>query len=132
MHSTGAGADRLREAPKAPPCQELKVAGQTPIVVRSFNVPQIPGDKTIYYSYTTNVDTQYPTNMWSAVVAGFQCDGDIYESDFTKPLIKARVQRMTNSPNWNVIFGMSHQSDPLSNIVVDVMFIRRELTDDNR
>jgi hypothetical protein len=106
----------------------VRVAGAAPIRIHSFPIPPIPHD----LHYATNLDTGFATNTWSAVLAGFQCDGDIYESEINRPLIKARLQRMTNSPNWYIVFGMAHQSDPLQNIVVDVMFIRRELTDDDR
>lgn len=106
----------------------FQIKSQKPIVIHSYPLPDI--------AYNTNdartFDTSASTNAWSAVVAGFQFDGDIDENGMANPLLRVRIAPLSGQSTWHILYGMSHHSKPLSNIVVDVMFIRRELTDDTR
>jgi hypothetical protein len=126
VHITGAGDQTLPVFNiKAAAVQVQRVA---PIVIKSFYPPDLGKDDRTAHNY----DTYMSTNDYSAVVAGFRFDGDIYESNFTSPLIMVRMQRVSGKSTWQIVYGMSHQSDPLTGIVVDGMFIRRELTEDKR
>ncbi len=105
----------------------IQVAGgQTPIVIRRYPVPTPASQGPNYYVPTPS----YSYTNWSAAVIGFTCAGDFpYSGAVTDYLLDVSMQK-TNG-NWVVQFDLQHHST-LKNINVDVMYIRRELTDDNR
>jgi hypothetical protein len=125
INITGYGANPLQTFNVS--ANAVKVKNVMPIVVRTYYLPQIAANDNVAHTYNSG----YPTNLWSAVIVGFHIDGDIYESDLTRPLIKVRMERIAGQANWHIVYGMAHQSDPLY-VTVDAMFIRRELADDNR
>jgi hypothetical protein len=104
----------------------VKVNDNAPIVIRSFNCPKINSDNNLLNLF----DTGYSRYYWSAVVAGVQFNGQS-SGTMSGPLLMARMTYLSY-PNWQIQYNIAHQTLDVTNIVVDVMFIRRELTDDNR
>jgi hypothetical protein len=107
---------------------EVKVAGgQSPIVIRRYPLLPDPVNLRANY-YLPNQPFSY-TN-WSAAIIGFTCAGDFpYSGAPTDYMLDVSMQK-TNG-NWVVQFDLQHHQY-LNNVKVDVMYIRKELTDDDR
>ena len=106
----------------------LKVASEKPILICHFSPGNLAPD-TSWDKY----DTGYSATTYAAALVGFRCDGDINEADTRVPLFEARVAHDSRwGANWFIVYGVAHHKDNLTGIGADVMFIRRELVDDNR
>jgi hypothetical protein len=108
----------------------VKIKNQLPIVIRRYPLPDPDPQDASNTPYYWDPPNGYPTNAWSAAVIGFTCHGDFSEST-AGLLLDIAMQAQEKHPNWRVQFDVRHHST-LTNIVVDVMYIRRELTDDTR
>ncbi len=110
---------------------ELQVAGDAPIHIKSFKLPDIPAGDT---DSATAVNTGYPTNAWSAAVIGWNLIGDVKEG--TAGWYQVRAVKGFPVPslatNWVVMVSFHHQGTPVNTIHVDVMFIRKQLVNDMR
>ena len=111
----------------------LKISGNvrfgtdTPIIIRRFNLQNQPsGAEAKWYN------TGYPTATYSAVFVGFNCTGDYWESDTGLLLQMMLYPNGSGGTTWRILYTVRHHSDPLTDIYVDVMFIRKELTADDR
>ncbi len=111
----------------------LKISGNvrfgtdTPIIIRRFNLQDQPsGAEAKWYN------TGYPTATYSAVFVGFNCTGDYWESGTGLLLQMMLYPNGNGGATWRILYTVRHHSDPLKDIYVDVMFIRKELTTDDR
>ena len=104
----------------------ITLADSKPIKIRRYG-PLTKGTDSVYF---TPSDANYSTNDWSATIAGFTCGGDFQEKDSGDHLIDAAMQKNPATGNWWIEFWV--RNDSIKDIYVDVMWIRRELTDDNR
>lgn len=111
---------------------ELKVAGDAPIQIRTYMLPNIAAAST----GGTIVTTTYPTNTWSAVVVGWSLEADIREGSSGQYAVRAvkggLLPILNPATNWGVYAAFHHQGTDVINIAVDVMFIRKELVSDTR
>ncbi|HOB98830.1 MAG TPA: hypothetical protein PKM43_08820, partial [Verrucomicrobiota bacterium] len=111
----------------------LKVTGNVrfgtdaPIIIRRFHLEDQPSGA-IEKWYNTG----YSTTTWSAVLVGFNCTGDYWESGTSSLLQMMLYPNGSGGTTWRILYTVRHHSDPLSAIYVDVMFIRKELTADDR
>jgi len=111
----------------------LKVTGNVrfgsdaPIVLRRFHLAdQGDNDEAKWYN------TGYSTSTWSAVLAGFNCTGD-YNEDGSGLLLQMMLYpNGSGGATWRILYTVRHHKNPLKDIYVDVMFIRKELTSDDR
>lgn len=110
----------------------IKVAGDAPIQIRTYMLPNIAAAST----GGTIVTTTYPTNTWSAVVVGWSLEADIRESNSGQYAVRAvkglPFPLLNPATNWGVYAAFHHQGTDVINIAVDVMFIRKELVSDTR
>ena len=104
----------------------INLAGAKPIKIRRYG-PLTGGTNDVYF---TPSDANYSTTDWSATIAGFTCGGDFNEDKSGDHLIDAAMQKNPATGNWWIEFWV--RNDSIRDIYVDVMWIRRELTDDNR
>lgn len=111
---------------------ELKVAGDAPIQIRTYMLPNIAAAS----AGGTIVTTTYPTNTWSAVVVGWSLEADIREGSSGQYAVRAvkggLLPILNPATNWGVYAAFHHQGTDVINIAVDVMFIRKELVSDTR
>lgn len=106
--------------------KRLTVANNTPIMFKRYSLGSQSGDvKRAYYN------TSQSTNIWSAAIVGIHSYGDIQE-DGNGPLVEYVINPDGANGTWRIEVGVHHHSGDLSEIWVDVMFIRRELTTDDR
>lgn len=107
---------------------DVKIKSQAPIAIHRYPLP----DKTVYVDIPNYYDppNAYSINEWSAAVIGFTCNGDFSTSSIGQ-LLNIAMQKNTATGKWRVQFDVRHHST-LNNIVVDVMYIRKELTTDDR
>lgn len=112
---------------------ELKVAGDAPIQIKTYMLPNIAAASN---DSGTLVTTTYPTNAWSAVVVGWSVQADVKESSsgqYAVRAVKGLPSPLLNpTTNWGVYVAFHHQGTDVVNIAVDVMFIRKELVSDMR
>lgn len=104
----------------------FKWAGSAPIVIKTVRCPDLAVGSTT----SSLIDTGYATNQWTAIVGGFYWDADIAEGGYRKPWIELKMVVRNNK--WSVAFYMTGETSAISEIYVDVMFIRREWVDDQR
>lgn len=97
----------------------LLVNGATPIVVLRYVLNQ-----------GANQDTGYSVDDYSAAIVGFRVDGDIEEKNYNRPLLQATMEQVNGK--WIIVFGMTHDRADLPVWTIDVMFMRKELVQDNR
>ena len=110
---------------------DIKVAGQAPIQIKTYDMG--------YISATDGgvmCETGYETNAWSAAVIGSTFYGDINESIKGYYGIRA-VKGIVTHPswpatNWTLVCWFPHEGGTVTNIHVDVMFMRKELVNDMR
>ncbi|MBN2508593.1 MAG: hypothetical protein JXQ71_18105 [Verrucomicrobia bacterium] len=103
----------------------LTIYNVVPIQIRRYTLPDIPlttRDPALYA-------TTYSNTEWSAVIAGHHFYADIHESQNDRFL---EVRMRKSGTVWAIAFDVAHQDVAVTRIEVDVMFIRRELTDDYR
>ncbi len=111
----------------------VRVAGEAPYRIVRFHLPNISKDNHGPYWH----DTKYSTATYSAVFVGVNCTGDFEESGSGK-LLQMMLYPNGNGNNgsgttsWRIYFGVRHADNDLTDIYVDVMFIRNELTNDDR
>lgn len=102
----------------------LKWASSSPIVVRRLKLP----DLNTGVAGSTYLTT-YATNEWSALIGGFTWNGNIAENNYAIPWLEVRM--IVQSSKWAVKYAQTAEQN-ITNILVDVMFMRREWVDDNR
>ncbi len=105
----------------------VRFGTDTPITIRRFHLEnQLSGAEAKWYN------TGYPTATYSAVLVGFNCTGDYWESGTGLLLQMMLYPNGSGGTTWRILYTVRHHSDPLTDIYVDVMFIRKELTLDDR
>jgi len=111
----------------------LKVTGNVrfgsdaPIMIRRFHLEDQPSQAEAKW-----YNTGYSTTTWSAVLVGFNCTGDYWEGGTGLLLQMMLYPNGSGGTTWRILYTVRHHSDPLKDIYVDVMFIRKELTSDDR
>ncbi len=107
----------------------INAANTNLMVIQQFVLPDIPQNPSDRSGSSTN--THFSTADWSAVIAGFQFDGDVEEEGKGSPFLKVRTARNA-SGTWDVVLNMWHNENSMSGIRVDVLFIRKEAVSDQR
>jgi len=118
--SMQSGWSNRKEAVTIETNADIKVLGGKPIVIRRYTQAN-----TETYTFTT----VYSVAGWSAAVIGFDfgyCDIDEGGSEDSWKVLCNK-----GTTNWEIkVEGHTHDSHP--DWTIDVMFIKRQLTDDNR
>lgn len=105
----------------------VRFGSDAPIVIRRFHLADQPsGAEAKWYN------TGWSTTTWSAVFVGFNCTGDYNEGGTGLLLQMMMYPNGSGGSTWRILYTVRHHSDPLKDIYVDVMFIRKELTSDDR
>lgn len=105
----------------------VRFGTDTPITIRRYHLQDQPSGA-IEKWYNTGVSTA----TYSAVLVGFNCTGDYWESGTSSLLQMMLYPNGSGGSTWRILYTVRHHSNPLTAIYVDVMFIRKELTYDNR
>lgn len=106
---------------------EIKVAGNAPIQIKTYTLPNASAG-----NIGTYVATEYPTNAWSAAVVGWHVTANTAagsKGSFEVRAIKGGLPAL--GTNWGVRVFWYHNYE-LESVNVDVMFIRKELVEDTR
>lgn len=122
------GVGTMTPAAKLDVYGTVKIKNQAPVVIRRYplTAKDPSSDAPNYY----DPSPAYSANDWSAAVIGFTCKGDFSQSTIGQ-LLDITTQKNAATGNWRVQFDVRHHSS-LTDMVVDVMYIRKELVDDNR
>lgn len=111
----------------------VSVGAEAPFIIRRYHLPTITKDNHGPYWH----DTKMATSTYSAVFVGLDCYGDFLEGgegDLIQMMLYPNGNGADGSgtTSWRVYFGIRHADHDLKEIYVDVMFIRKELTSDDR
>ena len=107
----------------------VKVKSQKPIVIHRYFLPDL-ANQAFQGPHFLDPQPAYSSDDWSAGIIGFTCNGDFSTSSIGY-LLDIAMQKRSDNRNWRVQFDVRHHST-LTNIVVDVMYIMKQLTDDDR
>jgi hypothetical protein len=98
------------------------------IVIQQFAPTNLPKDSLII----GDKDTLFPTNDWTAVIAGFTFDADVMETGKKSPWMRLLMVPGPEAPaHWHIKYYMPPEEE-ISGIKIDVMFMHRALAKDIR
>ncbi len=101
---------------------DWKVATHSPIVIEQYSFT---------CSSCEHTCTGYNVSDWTAVIVGVDIHGDINETDHHYPLLKWLMN--DGASEWRIEVNMAADHMEVPTVWwIDVMFIRKELTQDNR
>ncbi len=100
---------------------DVFVKGSKPIVIRRYSFPD---DETV------SSKTGYSTSGWSAAIIGFDSGYSDVDEGGAEDSWQAIMAKGTDGYWYITLEGHTHNNNP--DWTIDVMFIKRQLTDDNR
>lgn len=105
---------------------KLTVSNAAPIEIRSYSLPSIADSD---HNGIALTNTAYSTNLWSATVVGWHCHANVLGTDNGRYMVRAVANA---SGFWTIELGFFHSASSVHDIIVDAMFIRKELVRDFR